>query len=286
MISRMEPTIGSQGPSLGISQVLPASAVHQVTKFLYKFNHSPLVATSTTLATVGAVSLLVIAAVIKSVALFSAAFVTGSVLTYVIAVVVVVRNIESHHPFPSFGAANIVTMMRLALTCLLAGIACDLLFTDALWTGQIAWFFFGIAALALALDGLDGFLARWQGLSSDFGARFDMEVDAFQILCLAVIVALLNKAGWWVLLSGLLRYAFVAVGLFFPLLNRALFPSWRRKCAAVVQNSVLAILLMPLVVRPESSYIAAIALAVLVYSFAVDVVWLVWKNSQMRQSSK
>ena len=39
--------------------------------------------------------------------------------------------------------------------------------------------------LLLALDGLDGWAARRQGLVSAFGARFDMEVDALLILALA-----------------------------------------------------------------------------------------------------
>jgi phosphatidylglycerophosphate synthase len=41
----------------------------------------------------------------------------------------------------------------------------------------------------LALDGLDGWLARRFGLASAYGARFDMEVDGFLILVLALLVA-------------------------------------------------------------------------------------------------
>jgi phosphatidylglycerophosphate synthase len=168
-------------------------------------------------------------------------------------------------------------MARLALSCLLAGLASELILSDAHLPVSMAWLFFGIAAFGAVLDGLDGFLARRLGTESAFGARFDMEVDAFQILCLAVIAASMQKAGWWVLLSGLLRYAFLVAAFAYPALNGQLFPSWRRKIAAVVQNCVLISLILPGAVQPESSYAAALALALLAYSFSVDVLWLALK---------
>ena len=46
-----------------------------------------------------------------------------------------------------------------------------------------------LAAVALALDPADGWLARRTGTASALGARFDGEVDAFLILALSVYVA-------------------------------------------------------------------------------------------------
>ena len=43
-----------------------------------------------------------------------------------------------------------------------------------------------LAGFALALDGVDGHLARRFDQVSDFGARFDMEVDAALILVLCI----------------------------------------------------------------------------------------------------
>ena len=45
-----------------------------------------------------------------------------------------------------------------------------------------------------------------------------MEVDAFLILVLAVLVYHSAKAGGWVLLSGGMRYGFVALGQVLPCL--------------------------------------------------------------------
>ena len=45
-----------------------------------------------------------------------------------------------------------------------------------------------IASAAIMLDGADCWAARRQGLASVFGARFDIEVDAFAISVLAIAV--------------------------------------------------------------------------------------------------
>ena len=52
-----------------------------------------------------------------------------------------------------------------------------------------------LSAVALALDGVDGQVARRTHTESAFGARFDMEVDAFLILVLSVYVARRSARG-------------------------------------------------------------------------------------------
>ena len=49
---------------------------------------------------------------------------------------------------------------------------------------------------ALALDGVDGQVARRTGTASELGARFDMEVDAFLILVLSVAAGRVVYADW------------------------------------------------------------------------------------------
>ena len=239
---------------------------------MIKLNTTPLVRAAAIAGACAALVLLILVSIISSATSSGQAFAIASIMTYVLAIPIFILKIRAYHPFSRLGAANMVTLARLVITCLLAGLAAELLLSGAKLQNSLTWFFFGIAALGTALDGLDGFLAR------RFGARFDMEVDAFQIFCLAVITALLLKAGWWVLLSGLLRYAFVAAALVYTPLSRPLFPSWRRKFAAVVQNSVLVMVMIPSVTQPESGYVAALALALLVYSFSVDVLWLTLKS--------
>jgi phosphatidylglycerophosphate synthase len=138
-----------------------------------------------------------------------------------------------------------------------------------------------VAAVATALDGMDGWIARRTGTSSAFGARFDMETDAVLILVLSAFAWRYDRAGAWVILSGLLRYLFVAAAAVWPWLARPLEPSRRRQWLCVLQ---IAALLVALAVEPPlSAGVAAAALAALTGSFLADILWLWrWQASRPR----
>ena len=169
---------------------------------------------------------------------------------------------------PAFGVANGITLVRGALTLLLASLI-GVHANDAIgWTVVI------VAGIAVALDGVDGWFARRRNEASVFGARFDMETDALLILVLAALVWQFNKAGVWILAAGLLRYAFVLVSFPLPWMERALPPSRRRQAVCVLQIVALIGALLPGVPPAWSSAIALASLVLLVWSFAVDSVWL------------
>jgi phosphatidylglycerophosphate synthase len=90
---------------------------------------------------------------------------------------------------------NFVTALRVALTA-----ALPLFVRDPRWQAAII-------VLVFTIDGLDGWLARRLHASSPQGAHFDMEADGY--LVLVVCSLLVERVGSWVLLGGLLRYAFV-----------------------------------------------------------------------------
>jgi phosphatidylglycerophosphate synthase len=136
------------------------------------------------------------------------------------------------------------------------------------------WFCIVTATCALLLDGVDGTLARRAGISSRFGARFDMEVDALLIGVLALLAWHFERAGVWVLAAGLLRYAFVAAAWVIPWLRASLPPSLRRKTICIVQSTALLICMGPIVPQELAPWAAAAGVALLAYSFAVDVFWL------------
>src|SRR5690606_3710147 len=100
------------------------------------------------------------------------------------------------------------------------------------------------------------------------------ETDALLILVLAALVWQHDKAGAWILLSGLLRYVFVAASYLAPWLAASLAPSRRRQAACVVQIVSLIGALAPVVPTPASAALALGGLAALVWSFGVDVAWL------------
>ncbi|HRF63550.1 MAG TPA: CDP-alcohol phosphatidyltransferase family protein [Candidatus Competibacter sp.] len=177
--------------------------------------------------------------------------------------------LPQHLPLEHFGAANRVTLLRAGIVALVAG-----LFGQSESAPEQGWLIAGLASLGLILDGIDGRLARRHGLESPFGARFDMEVDAFFILVLAALVYQTDKAGGWVLLSGVLRYGFVAFGLVLPWLNRPLPPRKRRQTVCVMQTVVLAACMIPPLAPPWTTALAALGLGLLTLSFAIDTVWL------------
>jgi phosphatidylglycerophosphate synthase len=201
----------------------------------------------------------------------SSGFSVKALLLFTLAVIWLGFSLPEHLPLARIGPANQVTLGRLALTALLAGLIHES-------PPAIAWLAFGIACLVLALDGVDGWLARRSGCTSKFGARFDMETDALLILLMAVLTWQLEQAGVWVLLSGAMRYLFVTAALIQPWLRRPLQPSRRRKLICVLQIMSLLLALLPFIEPPWSSGLALVGLVLLCYSFATDIVWL-WRQA-------
>lgn len=194
---------------------------------------------------------------------------------YAIISAIALGNLHTHG-FGRFGLANVVTTVRAAMTALTGGLVLasgDLgagLHEDALWILA------SVVAIALTLDGVDGHLARKTHRASRFGARFDMEVDALLIFFLSLAAFELDKAGIWVLAIGLMRYAYVIAQAAFTVLQGELPASFRRKAICVVQGVALCLLLMPIVSAPVSTWIAVVALLSLTYSFAVDIIHLIY----------
>jgi phosphatidylglycerophosphate synthase len=175
-------------------------------------------------------------------------------------------HIFAREASPRLTAANAVTAARAAVAALLLAVA----MAAAVPGPALRWVLAGLAFAALLGDGLDGYLARRTGTASDFGARFDMEADAFFILALAFLVHAWGQAGAFVLLSGALRYLFVAAGWVAPALAAPLGPSLRRRAVCAVQTFVLVLSLAPAIPAALAQGLCAAGLALLVASFAID----------------
>ena len=197
--------------------------------------------------------------------------VAKTVVVFAAIMTTALSRVRAFHPFPSFGPANATTTVRAALTALVCGYIGEP-HSPGLAVGAVT-----AATAATVLDGVDGWLARRTRMASAFGARFDMEVDALLILALSILVWRHGKAGAWVLVSGLLRYGFVAAGWFAPWLNRPLAPTQRARLICIVQVIALLVALLPSVAPAVSAPVAAIGTLALVYSFAVDTLWL-WRH--------
>lgn len=99
---------------------------------------------------------------------------------------------------PAYGPGNWVTLIRLAGLLFLAISYAQM---ELIQIGLLTYFL-------VALDGLDGFVARMTKTTSEFGAWFDMETDAFYVALMSVIIYNDGLAGAWILIPGFLRYGY------------------------------------------------------------------------------
>jgi phosphatidylglycerophosphate synthase len=99
-------------------------------------------------------------------------------------------------PSGRFGPANAVSVLRL----------CGVFALPWLAPAQVA----AVGLVLLAMDGVDGWIARRTGSCGEFGEFLDKESDAFFMLMLCLLLYRLPEGlGPWILVPGLLRYLFV-----------------------------------------------------------------------------
>ena len=168
------------------------------------------------------------------------------------------------------GPADRVTLLRAWLTC---GVLA--LVVGGTGQGRATTPLVVLAGTALALDAVDGWVARRTGTASALGARFDMEVDALLIMVLSVPAA--RAAGWWVLTIGLARYAVLAAAVVATWLGAGVAPRRWRKVVAAVQGVVLTVAVSGLLPAWSTTVALAVAAALLGVSFLTEVVEL-WRR--------
>jgi phosphatidylglycerophosphate synthase len=169
---------------------------------------------------------------------------------------------------PHFGPANTVTAGRSSLVAIVTALVATS-FTDPIPVALLV----SVAIPALALDAVDGWVARRTHSESALGARFDMEVDAYLLLVLGAYVA--QDLGWWVMLIGALRYFFIAAGWMLPWMRATLRPRYWRKVVTACAGIALVAAASGLFPEWVSWAVTLAALALLLESFGRDVVWLV-----------
>ncbi|MEO6534001.1 MAG: CDP-alcohol phosphatidyltransferase family protein [Pseudolysinimonas sp.] len=174
-----------------------------------------------------------------------------------------------------FGAANAVTATRSTLI----GVVMAVVVTS--FSQPIApLFLVGLVIPTLALDAVDGWVARRTGSASPLGARFDMEADAFLLLVLCAYDV--RIVGGWILAIGLMRYAYVAVGWLVPWMRAPVpFRYWRKVVTAVC-GIALTLVATGLLPSPLDVLVGVAALGLLIESFGRDIVWLALVNPRAR----
>lgn len=211
-----------------------------------------------------AAQILLLAVLTQTVGLGAAGWAVGVVCAVTMAAVLA-RATEDR-----LGPASWVTLARATLAVGVAALVADSFVQDAPVALLVT-----LAAIALALDLVDGWVARRTGTASALGARFDGEVDAFLILALSVYVA--PEVGTWVLAIGAARYVFLAGEWLVPWMRAPLPPRRWRKVVAAAQAIVLTVAaagVLPLRLEQALLGVALVALAASVG----ECVWWLWRR--------
>jgi phosphatidylglycerophosphate synthase len=169
---------------------------------------------------------------------------------------------------PSIFPADWVTLTRVLLIAGIAGLVAESFVQKSVSVTALVT----LSSIALALDAVDGQVARRTGTGSALGARIDGEADAFLIGVLSVAVA--RDYGDWVLAIGAARYAFLLAGWLMPWLAAPLPPRFWRKVVAAVQGIVLTVAASGVPSRLVGMIAVVVALLLLIESFGRDVIWL------------
>jgi phosphatidylglycerophosphate synthase len=176
----------------------------------------------------------------------------------------------ARNPGEGLGPASWVTLARATLAVGVAALVADSFAHDV----PVA-LLVGFATVALALDLLDGWVARRTGTETPLGARFDGEVDAFLILALSVYVA--PELGAWVLAIGAARYVFLAGEWLLPWMRAPLPPRRWRKLVAALQGVVLTVAAAGVVPDAAMQAVLAVSLALLLVSVG-ECTWWLWRR--------
>lgn len=179
---------------------------------------------------------------------------------------IVAHGLQHHYPHGRLGLCNIVTFSRMVIVAVLVVVMMEGRAPDAV--------LLGLAIFSLGLDGVDGRLARREGLASGFGARFDVEVDAAFALTLALYAAATGVAAPYVVILGLPYYVFAAARHVWPWLGATLPASMARKAVCVAQIAVLIAILVPGIPGALLNTAIVTVIVALFWSFARDILWL------------
>src|SRR5581483_1532160 len=168
---------------------------------------------------------------------------------------------------PAILPADWVTLARTLLIAVVAGLVADSFSRPVSITALVT-----LSSVALALDAVDGQVARRTGTVTPLGGRIDGEVDAFLILLLSIAVS--QDYGSWVLIIGAARPALLLAGRVIPWLAAPLPPRYWRKVVAAVQGIVLTVAVSGEVDSRTGMIAVVVALLLLTESFGRDVIWL------------
>lgn len=137
---------------------------------------------------------------------------------------------------------NTITAVR--IVC--APVFLWMLLVDAGADGALRWWAAVLFAAAIATDGVDGHIARSNGIVTDLGKILDPIADKALTGCAFVGLSILAELPWWITVIVLVREVGITVYRFMVVSDHVLAAAWMGKLKTVAQAVALTLALLPL----------------------------------------
>ncbi|QAY60796.1 CDP-diacylglycerol--glycerol-3-phosphate 3-phosphatidyltransferase [Microbacterium protaetiae] len=137
---------------------------------------------------------------------------------------------------------NAITIVRI----LCAPIFLWMLLADGGADGPLRWWAAVLFIVAIATDGIDGAIARRNGIVTDLGKILDPIADKALTGCAFVGLSILGELWWWVTILVLVREIGITVYRFIVVGDHVLAAAWMGKLKTVAQAVALGLALVPL----------------------------------------
>jgi len=137
---------------------------------------------------------------------------------------------------------NLITVVRI----LLAPLFMWMLLADNGQDGALRWWAAGLFIVAIATDGIDGAIARRQGLVTDLGKLLDPIADKVLTGGALICLSILGELWWWVTIVILVREIGITVFRFVMLRDHVIPASRGGKIKTLLQSVAISLYLLPL----------------------------------------
>lgn len=137
---------------------------------------------------------------------------------------------------------NAITVVRI----LCAPVFLWMLLADGSADGALRWWAAALFIVAIATDGVDGYLARRNDIVTDLGKLLDPIADKALTGCAFVGLSILAELPWWVTGIVLVRELGITVYRLIVAGDHVLAAAWMGKLKTVAQAVALSLALLPL----------------------------------------
>ncbi|WOQ68629.1 CDP-diacylglycerol--glycerol-3-phosphate 3-phosphatidyltransferase [Microbacterium limosum] len=137
---------------------------------------------------------------------------------------------------------NAITIARI----LCAPVFLWMLLADAGGDGALRWWAGALFVVAIATDGIDGYIARRYEIVTDLGKLLDPIADKVLTGFAFVGLSILGELPWWVTILVLVREIGITVHRLLVASDHVVAAAWMGKLKTVAQAVALSLALMPL----------------------------------------